>query len=81
MELISEEAVPELGVFLMDLSQHLDEVLLFDFTLRLGLFHPLIIRLLRKPEHPARHRDRHPNRGTWRSHFMDVWVDHFGGVI
>ena len=46
-----------------------------------GLFQPLVVRLLGEPQHPARHRDRHPNPngGTGRGHLTDERVDHFWG--
>src|SRR5690606_27737089 len=72
--------VPALGIRVMEFTEHTDKVLLLDLTWRLRRLQPPVVGLLTEAKHPARHRDRHPNPGTWRGHFLDERVDHFGGV-
>lgn len=46
LHLVSEEPVPELRVLSMELTQHLNEMLIISFSFRHWLFHPLVVRLL-----------------------------------
>ncbi|KDS92571.1 hypothetical protein DHOM_10225 [Dermabacter hominis 1368] len=72
---------PALGVVLVEFTQYLNDLRVSNLSGRQRLFQPLVMRLLRKPQHPARHRHRHSNAGTGRGHLLDEWEHYFGGVI
>src|SRR5690625_6080825 len=40
-----------------------------------------VVGLLGEPQHPARHRYRHPHRGAGGGHLTDEREDYFGGVM
>ena len=81
MEVVSEDPVPALGIIRVEAAKYPDQVLLLGLTPGNRPFHPLVVRLLREPEYPARHRHRHPDTGTCDGHLTDERVDHFGGVM
>lgn len=78
-ELIRKEPVAERGVVFVEVDQLVDQVSVINITPADRLFEPFVITLGREPKDPARHRDRHPDSGTGRSHLTDERVDHFPG--
>ncbi|OFT21596.1 hypothetical protein HMPREF3176_01705 [Dermabacter sp. HMSC08H10] len=81
MQIISEHPAPALGVVLVEFTQYLNDLRVSNLSGRQRLFQPLVMRLLRKRQHPARHRHRHSNAGTGRGHLLDEWEHCFVGVI
>ncbi len=78
-QLIGEEPVAQGRVVGMQVVQDVDEVGVVPVPLGHGLFEPLVVPLGREPQHPARHRDRHPDAGTGRGHLTDEREDYFPG--
>jgi hypothetical protein len=78
-QLVGQEPVPERGVVLVDLVQRVDRVRVVVVPLRHRLVEPLVVPLDREAQHPARHRDRHPDAGTGRGHLTDEREDYFPG--
>ena len=55
----------------MALEGGVDQMCVVPVGLGDGLFEPLAVPLGREAQDPARHRDRHPDRGTGRGQFTD----------
>ena len=62
-ELISDEPVPEFRVVGVDVIGGVEQHGLLSVTLRDGVRHPLIERLLGEAQHPAGHRHRNTGGG------------------
>jgi len=77
-EFIADEPIPECRVIVVDVISGVDEVGIGPFSQGERVLLPLIEGLFTKTEHPAGHRNRHPDEGIWRSQFKDQRVDHFG---
>ncbi len=78
-ELVGDEPVTERGVVLVDVADHVDDVRVVPVPLTHRVFEPLVVPLSRETQHPARHRDRHPDGGTGRGHLTDEREDYFPG--
>ena len=79
IELVAEEPVAQGRVVGMQFVELVDEVGIVPVPLTHRAFKPLVVRLPGKAEDPQRHRDRHPDRGTGRSHLSDEREDYFPG--
>jgi len=73
------EPVAECGVVLVDAQRDIDGMGVVPVPLRDWIFEPLVVPLGREPQHPARHRDRHPDAGVGRGHLTDEREDYFPG--
>ena len=77
-QVVGDEAVAELGVVAVQVDGGVGEVGVVEIagTDRVGA--PLVERLGREAEHPAGHRDRHPDGCVGRGQFEDQRVHDFG---
>ena len=78
-EFIGEEPVTQGRVILVEVVKDVDDFGVVPLTLRDRSFEPFVIPLGREPKDPARHRDRHPDSGTGRSHLTDERENYFPG--
>ena len=65
-DVIGQDAVAALRVFIVELMQHGDQFTLFGLADRDRLLEPLVVALLGESQHPTRDRHRHPHGGTDR---------------
>ncbi len=79
LQLVGEEPVTKRGVFLVKVNQLVDHQGVIEVTPADRCFEPLVIALGREPKDPARHRHRHPQRGTGRGHLTDEREHYFPG--
>lgn len=78
-ELVGEEPVAERRVVGMQIMQRVDDVRVVPVTSADRVFEPLVVPRGRQTQDPARHRDRHPDRGAGRGHLTDEREDYFPG--
>lgn len=73
-QVIGQDSVPAFRVLLVQFPQHLDQVLLLGLPGADRRLQPLVIPLLGEPQHPTRHRGRHPQRCLFGGKLLDERV-------
>ncbi|MFD6626222.1 hypothetical protein, partial [Streptomyces diastaticus] len=79
MGLVEEEAVTELGIVTVSGEQSIGTICLGELGVGDRPVQPPVVGLAGQPEHPARHRHRHPVRGIGGGQLADERVHDFGG--
>jgi len=80
-ELVGAEPVSVGRVVGMDGERGVDQARVIPGPLRDWGSAPLVVGLPGDPQHPARHRDRHPHRGAGRGQFTDERERYFPGRL
>jgi hypothetical protein len=75
VHLVSQKAIPELGVVVVGVEEGVGQVGLFELTGRDRKCQPAVVVLADEFEHPTRHRDGDAVIGQ----LSDERVHHFGG--
>ncbi len=80
-EFVGDEPVPVAGIVAVDLQGSVDQMRVVPVPLGDRVRQPLVVPLGGQPQDPARHRDRHPDRGAARGHLTDEREDYFPGRL
>jgi hypothetical protein len=77
--LVDQKPVTELRVVAVGVEQRVGPVGLLELGIGDRLLEPAVVGLAGQPEHPARHRHGHPDRGVLGGQLADEGVHHFPG--
>ena len=78
-DLVEQQPVAELGVLAVGFEDRIRVVGLLELAVSDRVGEPGVVVLAVELEHPARHRDRHPNRVAGRGELSHERVEPFPG--